>query len=326
MTGPGAIGAGALRSLSAILPPRGYFRGDLPAEFCLSTPYVYDNNPTNYGGIVPSGGLVVDGYAIPAGTYVVQFSDISGTDFYMTDNKSVLFRGCRGRGPQSQCIGYWNCAVGCTGRFYVFYCDLGGLGSASVNYSCVPMKIAQGTSAIAYRNRIQFMCCGLQFNILSGGEAVENFITDLTTFGGSDHLNGMTFNGGESCMLVKRNNIVISKFDTSGREVNQTDCISFFQDFGDFPGNGTNRDGTTGYIVDSNYVGGTGYCIYAGLNTGRPTTSVSNMKVTNNLATTSSYPTGGSFGPLTAEPPWGVQGNVKTNNVWADGPNAGQAF
>ena len=322
MTGPTALGISSWEVMT--VPGRGYWRGDIPSEFSLASDYVYNDTLSNKGGVVPSGGMTIDGYLVPAGVIVVQFRDFSAGDFAMTGAQNYLFRGCRFRGPSSA-PGYFNCGVGHTGFLRLHYNDFGGLGSASGNFSEVPVKVANASGLVVYRNRFQFITTAIQPNLaVQTVDVVENFITDLTTFGTGSHLNGMTFNGGETNCRVLRNNIVIQSPDTSGREVNQTDCISFFQDFGEFSGSGTNPDGTSGYVIDSNYVGGTGYCFYGGQNAGAPATSVSNMKFTNNLVTTSIYTTGGFNGSMAAAPPWDVRGNTATNNKWADGASAGQ--
>jgi hypothetical protein len=126
-------------------------------------------------------------------------------------------------------------------------------------------------------------------------------------------------NGGENSLLLLRNYITGPTPDEAGHVINQTDCISLFQDFGSFPGTGTNRDGTRGYQIKDNFIGGTGYCVYAGLNAGKPASSVSNVVLTGNKITTQWYPNGGSFGAIAAEPPWGSQGNVKSGNTFVPG-------
>ena len=40
-----------------------------------NAPYVYNNDPNNHGGIVPAGGMLIDGFQVPAGTWVSQFND-----------------------------------------------------------------------------------------------------------------------------------------------------------------------------------------------------------------------------------------------------------
>ena len=306
------------------LPRRGYWRGDAADEFASQGTYVYNNLHSNKGGIVPVGGMTIDGYSVPAGVLVIQFRDFSAGDILMSDGTSFVFRGCRFRGPR-KAPGYFNCGIGAaSASFYFFFNDMGGLGSGIEDFNEIPCKISNAAAAIAFRNRISFTGAGFQFNIVSGSEITENFISNLTTFGTGSHLNGITFNGGETCALILRNSIVVVSPDTSGRDVNQTDCISFFQDFGAFPGYGINRDQSVGYKIDNNYVGGTGYCVYAGQNRGSQAKSVGNMVITNTLVTTSVYPRGGFNGPIAAEPDYQINGNLAVNNRWADGPRVGQ--
>ncbi len=314
------------------VPTRGYWRFDTPDEFAPTSTYTYNNTASNKGGVVPAGGLTIDGYTIPAGTRVVQFRDFSGGDFFASGGTSFLFRGCRFRGT-NRAPGYFNCSS-FTGKFYLGYCDLGGLGAADAQYNEVPVKISSAAGGIIYRNRISYTTTGLQINV-GGFDVIENHISDLAYFYGPNpppgestdkHLNGITLNGSESCIRVLRNNITLPTPDGAGRQINQTDAISFFQDFGTFPGSGTNSDGTLGYRVLDNYVGGGGVCIYAGRNAGKAATTVSNMVMTGNKVTTQWWPNGGAVGPLTAQPTWGTQGNTWSGNTWADGPNAGQTI
>lgn len=329
MTSWSALGVSAGNIALATTPGRGYFRGDTPLEFVPNQAYVYNDNPTNKGGIVPAGGLTIDGYSIPAGTYVAQFQEFA-SDFYVSGGNDLFFRGCKIRGV-NRAPGYWNTAAGWTGKMFIGYCDLGGSGAADTDYNEIPIKINSGGGGIIYRNHISYTTTGIQINT-NGYDIIENYIEKLTYYYGPSpppgestdkHLNGITLNGGEACIRILRNNIVAANPDDAGRTINQTDCISFFQDFGTFPGTGTNSDGSTGYRVMDNYIGGTGYCFYAGMNGGQPATSVQNMYVTGNKVTTSVYSTGGSFGAIAAVPVWGSYGNVNSNNTWADGPNAG---
>lgn len=325
MTGPTALLGtsgypGNLRTLA--LPVRGYWRGDTPSEFIPAGAYVYNNSPSNFGGVT-SGPMIIDGYPVPSGTQVCQFSDFSAGDFFMSDGTNFFFRGCRGRGPNTA-PGYFNTAAGAASANYWFtFNDLGGLGSASADFAEVPIKITNAASFTCYRNFISLCTTCIQNNV-NNCEVTENFCAQLTNFGGSSHLNGFTMNGGNSNVLYRRNNVVIWKFDSSGRQVIDTDCFSMFQDFGVFSGTGVNADGSTGYKIDNNYFGGTGYCVYEGKNAGSPSNSVNNMIATNNLITTSSYPTGGFNGPVAAEPSYGMLGNAANNNRWADGASAGQ--
>lgn len=331
MTTYSALGVSQGQLQQTANPTRGYFRGDTPGDFVPSQNYVLSNNPTNKGGVVPSGGMVIDGYTVAAGTYVVQFQEFS-TDFYMTGSNSYLFRGCRIRGKNAA-PGYWNTAAGYTGKISIGYCDLGGDGPADLDYNEVAIKIGRGSGGQIYRNYISYTTTGIQINT-NNYDLTENYIEKLTYFYGPNpppnestdkHLNGITLNGGEANIRILRNYIVGQNPDDAGRTINQTDCISFFQDFGSFPGSGTNSDGTVGYRVINNYLGGTGYCIYAGKNTGSTANSVQNMYISGTKITTQWYPNGGFNGPIAAAPVWDSYGNSKSNNTWADGPNVGQA-
>jgi hypothetical protein len=306
------------------VPSRGYWLTDTPDEFSLKTPYTYNNDPSNRGGVVPAGGMTIDGYDIPPGTIVVQFRDFSAGDFWCVSKTSFMWRGCRFR-SRRKAPGYFNCGAGNRGVMFFFFNDMGGLGAENAQYNEVPIKITNASGAICYRNYITYTTTGIQLNLGMGAEIIENYISKLTYYYGpaappseptDKHLNGIMFNGGESCALVLRNNITGPNPDDAGRRINQTDCIGFFQDFGSFNGTGTNRDGTVGYQVRDNFIGGTGYCIYAGLNADKPSTSVKNMVLTGNQITTQWYPRGGNFGPIAAEPPWGINGNLKSNNVF----------
>lgn len=300
----------------------------------IQTPYVYNNNPANKGGVVPTGGMMIDGFMVPAGTYVVQFRDFSGGQIVVEGDVNgayppfagLMLRGCRWRGASASVGLISENGFSNGGKLWVHYCDLGGLGSQSAQYCEVAVK-AYLNPVQTYRNYISYVTTGIQTVGIPGTNIFENYIERLTTFNtDGPHLNGMTFNGGDTCARIERNHIVVQtpEDNGSGKAVGQTDCISFFQDFGAFPGTGQNNDGTYGYRVINNYIGGTGYCFYAGMNAGQPATSVQNMYVTGNKVTTASWPNGGAYGSIAAVPTWGSYGNTNSNNTWADGPNAGQ--
>lgn len=295
-------------------------------------PYVYNNDPSNHGGIVPAGGMTIDGSFVPAGTYVVQFCDLSNGQLVVEGDCNgaypsfwgLIVRGCRWRSPSAY-VGFLNeNGMNSGGKFWINFCDMGGLGSQPADFCEIPIKIS-GVPTRTYRNYLSYCTTAIQTVGHPGTAVLENYIERLTTFNtNGPHINGLTFNGGDTCARVERNRIVVQtpEDNGSGKAVDQTDCISFFQDFGYYPGTGANDDGTVGYRVINNYVGGTGYCIYAGAG---PQGSVSNMYVVGNKITTVSFPNGGTFGPIAATPPWGSNGNVNSNNTWADGPNAGSA-
>lgn len=307
---------------------------DRPA-WIVETPYVYNNNPSNKGGIVPAGGMMIDGFLVPAGTYVVQFRDFSDQQIVLEGDcdgqyppfAGLMLRGCRWRGASENVGLISENGMTCGGKVWVHYCDLGGLGSQPAQYCEVAIK-QNGNPTQTFRNYISYVTTGIQTVGIPGMAILENYIERLTTFNtDGPHLNGITFNGSDTCAQVERNHIVVQtpEDNGSGKAVGQTDCISFFQDFGAFPGTGQNSDSTYGYRVLDNYIGGTGYCFYAGMNAGQPATSVQNMYVTGNKITTVSWPNGGQYGSIAAVPSWGSYGNVNSNNTWADGASAGQS-
>ena len=308
------------------------YPGNTMPDWLLPTPCVHNNDPSNKGGVVPTGGLMIDGFMVPAGTYVVQFLDFSDQQVIVEGTlggqygtfAGIMFRGCRWRCASSY-VGMVNeNGTNPGGKIWFHYCDMGGVGSQTADYCEIPIKI-NNTPSQVYRCHLSYCTTAAQCVGFPGTNIIENYIERLTTFNtNGPHINGISINGGDTCYRVERNRIVAQSTEDngSGKIVDQTDCIAFFQDFGSYPGSGTNDDGTVGYRVINNYLGGTGYCLYAGAGT---IGTVNNMQVIGNKITTVSFPNGGTFGPLAAEPNWGSNGNVKSNNTWADGPNAGQA-
>ena len=291
-----------------------------------------------WAGSCGAGGAVIDGYLYPAGTYVLQFMDFSQAPdgFYVTSNSfPLLLRGCRFRTVSLSAPGLLNCTE-YNNFIGVHYCDI-GVTSAVCTDGAVPVALdINGTSITGVRilrNYMSYVGTGVQPNAGSGAasvinDTIENYVEKLSWFAANtpgQHLNGICVNGGNPNWLLARNYVVAVTPDEAGNVIDQTDCLGLFEDFGSFPGTGTNSDGSVGYVVSGNYVGGTGYCIY--LNASQPDIGmISNLRFTNNLVTTSVYPAGGSFGPLANAPVWGTQGNSEANNLWADGPNAGMSF
>jgi hypothetical protein len=324
--------------------------------------YSYNNSPTNLGGIIPSGGMTIDGYFYEAGTQVCQFMDFSLGGFLLEGEGygfPMLFRGCRWRNT-AYAPGAWNCTSG----YYPIafhYCDIGAVGAADADICEAALKIAGPVSDLRiYRCYISYVVTAIQLNNSGGGysDAIENYIEKLTFFYGEEgppsegtpeHMNGIALNGGNTNCLVRRNSIVIVTPDeapsgqqgTTPHPISQTDCIAFFWDItgepdvSQFPGTGTNSDGTTGYQVTGNYLGGTGFPLYPPCSgsgySGDEQPATFNMQ--NNLVTATIYPPlelsgtvnagGGSFGPVYPGMTWGENSNTQTNNLWSDGEYAG---
>lgn len=300
------------------------------------TPYVYNNDPNNHGGIVPAGGLTIDGFFVPAGVWVSQFQNytdgviMEGTCGSATSWPGIVFRGDRFRGS-ILAPGFFN-ENGCSttgGKAWFLYNDMGGLGAADAQINEVPLKL-NVTPAVIYHNYISYTTTGVQINT-SNCLVLENYIEKLTLYGGASgpsgtgpaHLNGFTTNGGIANIRIERNKILLQSPDDAGHSISQTDAISFFQDFNNYPGGGVNDDGTTGYRVLNNYLGGGGYTIYAGTGSYG---SVSDMAIMGNKFTTQWWPKSGYWGVLAAGPTWGTNGNIWSGNTWADGASAGQGI
>jgi hypothetical protein len=137
----------------------------------------------------------------------------------------------------------------------------------------------------------------------SRGVVQDSYIHDPLDDGNDRHLNGFTDNGGRTDgTLVIRHNTILNSHD-------QTDAVSFFEDFGS----------VRNVTVEDNLLAGGSYALYAGHNDGGLPTS--HVVVTDNHFSTRYFPKGGVFGPaccFESDQP----GNVWTGNVWQDGPRA----
>ncbi len=301
-----------------------------------NAPYVYDDNPSNHGGIVPPGGMKIDGFEIPGGTWVAQFDDFDDAVIVSGDNDGttaalpgIVFRGCRWRGA-STAPGAINVYQKSHTRIWLLFDDAGGLGPADAQYNEIPFKITdETTDSVYYRNYLSYTTTAIQPNS-RGPQIIENFIEKITYYynggpppgeSGGKHLNGISLNGGQTHALLLRNKVLLQNPDDGGRTVDQTDCIYFKQEPGKFLGTGTNLDGSKGYLVKDNFIGGGAYAIYAGWDAsyGAPAPgSLANMVITGNRITTAWWPKGGALGPITKEPTWGADGNLKSNNTFAE--------
>jgi hypothetical protein len=335
MVGPAGLGVAiaALRKTAVNGERIGTWPGSKIPSWIPHIPYVYNNDTRNHGGVVPAGGMEIDGFNIPAGVWVSQFNDFDDQIIVYGDSAGqspafpgVIFRGCRWR-MNSTAPGFINVYQNSHTKIWVTYTDAGGVGAAN-SQKCEVAFSTQDytTNTYFYRNYISYVFTGIQPGN-SGPQCIENYIEKLTFYyglagtpdgNGPAHLNGISYNGAQSNGLVLRNKILVQSPDDAGRVVDQTDCIAFFQDGGAFPGTGTNLDGSVGYLVKDNFIGGAGYCIYAGMNAGKPANSVRNMVLIGNQITTEWWPNGGSYGPLGAEPVWNTYGNVKRNNTFAE--------
>ena len=218
--------------------------------------YVYNNVSSNLGGIVGGAGATIDGYPVTAGTYVFQFMDFClGCFIFLSDGPPVMFRGCRIRGPATS-PGFFNSQSGSyASSLYFHFCDFGGAGSGS---ECdIAVQIGQSGNMRLLRNYISWIGSG--FILVSDNifcDVFENLIEDITLYNGALHLNGIKFQGGDTNFLIERNCVIFDKFDALGNQITQTDAIGALATFGNFPGTGVNSDGSTGYTIANNLVGG----------------------------------------------------------------------
>ncbi len=303
------------------------------------------------GGVVTGSPVTIDGYSIPVGTQIVQFKDFpDGYDFYVNgQGGGILLRGCRIR---------FSSGVGGTGvfndngalssyRLYMHYCDMGlqSLNPPDGTEGLMHVKNLGGSNHRFLRNYLSRSQTFLQPNV-NGVSMIENYITEFifvygeggtTGSGGSSivHMNGISSEGGRTSMYVLRNKIICQSPDGSngtpnsaighvgygtqvgqtgygsgsnpGRLTTQTDCIALFT---------TNGSANQGDLqVKDNYLAGTGYCIYAG-NGG--VGNLQGMVMTGNKISTLYWTNGGANGAIVDQPTWGSNGNVQSNNTWAD--------
>lgn len=330
MVGPWALqgvvkGSEQLDSVPA--PSRGFWRFDTPSEFVPNGTYSYNNNPSNKGGTLAVD-TMIDGYLVPAGTKVVQFRDLSASDFYAQGvGGNWLFRGVRLR-ARSSGTGFINDNQA-TYTLNVHYGDFGGQGPHDSQSGEVAFKTIGGQNHRFLRNYITYTATGLQPNV-PGVEITENYIDKITFYygeagpcgsGGSCtfHLNGISSEGMSNTtptrFKILRNRITVPSPDDAGHITTQTDCIALFQSNG-----GSYND----VIVEANYMGGSGYVIYAAANPNASTANEpKNVILRNNKITTKWWTNGGNYGPIAAQPSWGSNGNIATGNVWADDYGSG---
>jgi hypothetical protein len=344
--------------LAPAVPGEGFWRIDGSSEFgtdglCAgwagspgdagSAPaYACSNLPSNKGGIVGAGGIVIDGFTIPAGTFVFQFMDISTNGAVVALNApgpSVVFRGCRARFAQNA-PGFWNASPGdaYTGAAWFLYCDTGGTGpdiSTQVTDTAIDIESSGGITV--YRCYISYAGhMSVQLASSSTSYDMIECYCEKGTYNPALHFNGGPFmGGGQPNCRIQRNHIVHQSPDENGNVLNETSCISLNNySQGTYPGgtvlaldgSGTNPDGTAGYQITGNYCGGTGYPFYLGQITPEGVSAVSNMTFRNNLLTTSVYSGGGANGAADIVPDWAGHGNTQSGNLWADGPDAGTSF
>jgi hypothetical protein len=135
----------------------------------------------------------------------------------------------------------------------------------------------------------------------TGGLIQGNFIHDLKNDStGQQHLNGIQLGSGSGPLMTIDHNTILNPDS-------QTDAIMLAND----DGAQTNR------TITNNLLAGGGYTFYGA---GGPAGSAANIRFTGNRFSTRYYPQSGYWGAVA----YWKSGNVWSDNVWFDGPNAGQ--
>jgi hypothetical protein len=265
----------------------------------------------------------------------------------------VLFRGCRFRFTQGLGgTGLFNDFNSTSGQqIMVHYCDI-GMTTLDPPATAPGNMIIKNLGGLNHRYLRNFHTRSGTFYQpnTQGVSIIENYIDEyIYTYGeagvdgaGPDastlHLNGSSSEGGITSIKILRNRITCPSPDGStgstgsaaaqigygtqpgqlgygagsnpGRLTTQTDNIALFSSNA-LPNQGTSPGAIQ---VSDNYIGGSGYCLYAGNALGNCT----NITVTGNRVTTRWWPNGGNFGPITDVPAFGTNGNVTGGNIWAD--------
>lgn len=302
------------------VPGRGYWLMDTPSEYAPTGTYVYNNNPSNKGGIVPAGGMTIDGYFVPAGTIVCQFRNLSGSDFSAQgQGGSYIFRGCRFRNNQiGQSSQFNDYTATYTNR--LFYCDMGSTSAANADWQGSFWKSIGGTDHVMLRNYCSYQYVTFQPNV-PNCHFIENYVEKLIYYYGEAgppgdgplHMASLGCEGGGSGFRVLRNKIIPASPDEGGNVFVNGSTMAF---------ENTNGSPYNDCQINDNYLSGFNYVI---LDMGEVNGST-NITITGNKVTTKYFTNGGVSGVEQAGPtpvPWGSNGNVKSGNVWADDYGSG---
>ena len=299
--------------------------------------YVYNNDPNNHGGIVPAGGMVIDGYTVPAGTWVAQFYNFkSGVLVEGNINgqygswPGILFRGNRMRG-QWTAPGWMNeNGVSNGGIVWITYSDAGGTSAVrpAITESIFESQGHGSDRMYLIRNYLS-IATTLAFLRGSGDAAIENYGEDVVSYYADDtyHLNGIANGGGETATLWLRNHLDFNP-QPSGSPYykEQNDVIQMAADNGAYPGTGTNLDGSKGYQIRDNYLAGASHTLQLGVDKNNSQSQVKSVVVTGNKFSTRWFTDSGNSGISYKNPLWSSYGNLWSNNSWADDYGTGSGL
>lgn len=304
-----------------------------------STPYVYNNNPSNHGGIVPAGGMTIDGYFVPAGTWVAQFYNFKSSVIVEGNVNGaygsfpgILFRGNRMRGNWTS-PGWLNQnSVGHGGIIWITYSDGGGTTALLPNITETIFESQHNNTTDKFyliRNYLSYATT-LAFLRGDGDAAIENYGENVVPYYNNDtyHMNGIANSGGQTASLWLRNHLDFSPQPGDSPYIYpQNDVIQLAADDGAYPGTGTNIDGSIGYQIRDNYLAGAAHTLQLGVDKNNTPAQVKSVVVTGNKFSTKWYTNSGSSGISYKNPTWGSYGNVWSNNLWSDdyGTGSGQS-
>ena len=152
------------------------------------------------------------------------------------------------------------------------------------------------TGTVINADNIWNVGAGIQ---ISEGTVENNYVHNLG-YNTGDHVDGIFSDAGQAPLTIIHNTV----FD----QLNQTDAIALFEDFGP----------QFNVTVTNNLVAGGDYAIYGGFNPGGAVPA--NIVITNNRISPLYFPNSGYYGTDAAVDA-GVNGNIWSGNIW---DNTGQ--
>ena len=317
-----------------------------PPAWIPGSTYVYDNSPSNHGGVLAED-TVIDGWSVPAGTWICQFCDFNGQSVSIQGDcagagsswPGVMFRGCRMREQWSAPGWYNQNSQRNDGTIWLNFCDAGGVenqwyssadGGGAQQYACDPMYENEGlgppdmTIMIRCYLSMAVTFCGVNN---SGDASIECYYDNWLAWFNPDgpnsgyyHYNTYSYPGGsQTCNLFLRNHMSFSPQPGSQPwDYPLTVGYQMAADNGAYNGGGTNIDSSTGYQIRDNYIAGGDYCFSFGVDKDNTQADVSDVVVTGNIFTTYWFETFGSTGIAYKVCTFGSQGNVWEDNTYGD--------
>lgn len=269
--------------------PAGTALTDVPSQESSGPGWSYSNQN---GLVVTGSGTVISGIHIINAGIEIEASNV-------TIKNSVI----------TQTGDWWGIGLYHSDNVTIQHCDISSPNATGVDRLQVAIKDVYGdaTGSRILNNNIWHASTAIQ---ISNGLIQGNYIHDFgfsNSGGDNDHLNGISVGGGDSGTLLVQDNTILNNYD-------QTDAVAFFQDFGD----------EQNKTVTHNLLAGGSYTVYGG-GPNEACTSYNgtsgcygpsgHIVITNNEFAPLYFPTGGTFGPLSAFNPSGP-GNVWSGNVW----------